>query len=323
MSNTKSQILDLLSANKGQFFSGEELASTLNVSRNAVWKAVTSLRLEGYSIEAIKNKGYALSADTDVISVNGIKDNLKFDLPIEVYKEVTSTNTLIREAATAGASEGLTIIANKQTKGRGRIGRTFHSPADTGIYMSILLRPKCLKPEDAVKITTLAAVAACEAIEEVSGKNAAIKWVNDIFMNGLKVCGILTEGAMSLENGNLDYAILGIGFNAYEPEGGFEDDIKGIAGSIFDKKQADAKNKLIASFLNKFMEGYLTDNLNNYVERYKEKSFVIGLDVNVISPISTRPARAIDIDEQCRLVVEFEDGTIEHLASGEISVRPR
>lgn len=323
MSNTKSQVLELLTENSGKFFSGEEIATELGVSRNAVWKAVNSLKFEGYKIEAVKNKGYSLSSTTDVISVKGIKKYLKSDLDIEVYKEVTSTNTMLKERGSQGAKEGQVIIANMQTAGRGRIGRTFHSPSDTGIYMSILLRPTELIPQDAVKITTLAAVCACEAIENVSGKSASIKWVNDIFMDGLKVCGILTEAAMSLESGNLDYVVLGIGLNAYEPEGGFPEDIKGIAGSIFDKRTLDAKNKLIAMFLDKFIEGYKTNKLNSYVSKYKEKSFVIGLDVNVISPLSTRPAKAIDIDDECRLVVEFEDGSIEHLASGEISIRPR
>lgn len=323
MGNTKSQVLEILSNNKGEFFSGEELASTLGVSRNSVWKAVNGLKFDGYRIDSVKNKGYALAIDTDVISVKGIKKNLNRDLNIEVYKEVTSTNTLLKECAIKGAEEGHIIIANMQTNGRGRIGRTFHSPSDTGIYMSVLLRPNDLIPEDAVKITTLAAVAACEAIEEVSGKEASIKWVNDIFMNGLKVCGILTEAAMSLENGNLDYVILGIGFNAYEPAGGFHDEIKGIAGCVFDEPHEDARNKLIASFLNRFMDGYLKDRLNDYVEKYKAKSFVIGMDVNVISPVSVRPARVLDIDDRCRLVIELEDGSIEHLATGEISIRPR
>ena len=224
MSNTKSQVLELLTENSGKFFSGEEIATELGVSRNAVWKAVNSLKFEGYKIEAVKNKGYALSSTTDVISVKGIKKYLKSDLDIEVYKEVTSTNTMLKERGSQGAKEGQVIIANMQTAGRGRIGRTFHSPSDTGIYMSILLRPTDLIPQDAVKITTLAAVCACEAIENVSGKSAAIKWVNDIFMDGLKVCGILTEAAMSLESGNLDYVVLGIGLNAYEPEGGFPEE---------------------------------------------------------------------------------------------------
>lgn len=321
--STKNDVLKLLSTNSGQFFSGEEIADVLQVSRNAVWKAVNNLRDDGYHIEAVKNRGYALLADTDIISVDGIKSNLKFDLPIEVYKEVTSTNTLLKERASLGEKEGTVIIANMQTAGRGRIGRTFHSPSDTGIYLSLLLRPVSLSPTEAVKITTLTAVAVCDAIEEVSNKQAQIKWVNDIFMNNLKVCGILTEASVSIENGNLDYVIVGIGFNAYEPEGGFPEDIRGIAGSIFDDKCPDARNRLIAAFLNNFMAGYRSNDLNSYVPKYKEKSFVIGLEINVISPTSVRAARAVDIDDDCKLVVEFEDGSIEHLGTGEISIRPR
>lgn len=321
--STKEQVLKLLSDKKGQVLSGEELAVGLGVSRNAIWKAITSLREEGYDIVAAKRSGYMLAPDTDMLTLEGVKAALTVDVDVEVYKEITSTNTVLKDRANEGAADGLVLVAGHQTAGRGRIGRKFHSPSDTGVYLSILLRPTELEPEECIKVTTLAAVAACEAIGKVAGRQASIKWVNDIFIDGRKTCGILTEASMSIENGKLDHVIVGIGFNAYEPKDGFPEEIKDIAGAIFKERTPDAKNHLAAEFINSFMSAYRGGLLDDYVEKYKARSFVIGMDVNVISPLETRPGRAIDIDDKCRLVVEFEDGHIEHVSTGEISVRLR
>ena len=170
---TKESILALFEEQRGVYFSGEEIAARLAVSRAAVWKAVNGLRKEGYEIDAVSNKGYRLAADTDILSTQGIEkyqDPVCRTLNLCVLPEAESTNTLLREKANAGAPEGTVILANTQTKGRGRRGRSFYSPADTGLYLSILLRPDGMTPDQAVKITTMAAVAVCEAVEEISGK---------------------------------------------------------------------------------------------------------------------------------------------------------
>lgn len=321
---TKTELLKLFEKNKGTYFSGEELASRLSVSRTAIWKAVNRLRVEGYDIYAVPNKGYCLSVRTDILSAEGIAKYLEpvcQELQIEVFPTVSSTNLLLRERATAGAPQGCTILANAQTQGRGRIGRSFYSPSDTGIYLSLLLRPKTYTPEQAVKLTTMAAVAGCEAIEKVSGRQAQIKWVNDIFMDGKKVCGILTEASFGLESGHLDYAVLGVGFNAYAPEGGFPEDIENIAGSVFLTPQNDGKNHLAAEFLNRFMTYYTQIQDNSYTQKYRERSFVLGKKIKVLSPQGAVLATALDVDDQCRLVVRYEDGSTQALSSGEISVR--
>ena len=322
---TKEKLLTLLENHRGEYFSGEEIASELSVSRTAVWKAVNALRAAGYEIDAAQNRGYCLDEHTDILSVQGIRqllgsDDSEFDL--ELIPCTGSTNALLRERAAAGAAEGSVILANQQTQGRGRLGREFYSPPDTGVYLSLLLRPRGLEPSKAVKLTTMAAVAACRAIEEVSGKEAEIKWVNDIFLNRKKVCGILTEASYSLENGSLDYVILGIGFNVYPPAGGFPGELADIADSILKIQTDQGKNRLAVSFLRRFLEIYRGTSDGDYATVYRSKSMVIGRPIRVISPAGTRNAYALDVDRDCRLIVRWEDGTVESLSSAEVSIRP-
>ncbi|MDD5899621.1 MAG: biotin--[acetyl-CoA-carboxylase] ligase [Lachnospiraceae bacterium] len=320
---TKEKLLFLFESQKGAFFSGEEIAEKLSVSRTAVWKAVNSLRKEGYDIEAVPNKGYSLSVTTDILSVQGIRKYLSpvcSEVELNVLPEVETTNALLREKANAGATEGYTVIAGAQTKGRGRLGRSFFSPEDTGIYMSLLLRPVGMTPSQAIRLTTMAAVAACEAIEEASGKQAWIKWVNDIYMDGRKVSGILTEASFNMETGSLDYVVLGIGMNVYPPKGGFPKEIEQIAGTIFHERRNDGKNFLAAGFLNCFMNYYVSWEKVDYVEKYRTRCLVTGKEITVVSAGGGKRAVALDVDEECRLVVRYTDGQTEHLSSGEISI---
>ncbi|MBP3305912.1 MAG: biotin--[acetyl-CoA-carboxylase] ligase [Oscillospiraceae bacterium] len=322
--NTKEQLLALLERNKGVYFSGEEIAERLSISRTAVWKSVKALRNAGYQIDAVQNRGYCLSAETDILSVQGIQKYLKpvcGRLEIHVLPALDSTNSAVREKAMAGAPEGYTIIANHQTRGRGRSGRAFYSPPDTGIYMSLLLRPNYSSSRQAVKLTTMAAVATCEAIEAVSEEKAQIKWVNDISVRGKKVCGILTEASFSLEDGSLEFVVLGIGINVSPPSGGFPVEIKDIAGTVFRESQSDGKNRLTAEFLNRFMRYYSDPDMPDYVDNYRSRSMAIGKEIQVISPNGTKKAVALDVDQDCRLIVRYADGETESLYSGEISIR--
>lgn len=321
---TKEKLLALFEENKGVYLSGEEIAEKLSVSRTAVWKAVKTLRSAGYQIDAVQNKGYSLSVKTDILSAQGIQKYLRSvcsDLEITVLSAVDSTNTWIREKAAAGAPEGYTVIANCQTNGKGRIGRRFFSPGETGLYMSILLRPQQYSSQQAVRFTTMAAVAGCEAIEAVSDNTAQIKWVNDIFIEGKKVSGILTEASFGLENGLLDYAVLGIGINVYPPSGGFPDELKNVAGTVFQEAQNDGKNRLASAFLNRFMTYYTAPEETNYAEKYQKRSLVIGKEIQVLLPDGAKKAVALDVDTDCRLIVRYENGETEKLSSGEISVR--
>ncbi len=321
---TKQKLIELFESSKGVYFSGEEIAGQLGISRAAVWKNIKALQNEGYSIDAVTNKGYCLSEKTDILSPQGIAKYLQKEcknMDITVLQMVTSTNALLREKAVQGALEGSVIIANEQTLGRGRRGRSFASPSGTGIYMSLLLRPNEMKAEQAVRITTIAAVAVCEAIEEVSGEPAQIKWVNDIFMNGKKVCGILTEASLDMESGLLDYAILGIGINVYQPQNGFPEELNNIAGTVFDLPQNDAKNHLAAEIISRFMNYYNHMEQIDYAAKYRSKSLAIGKQVNVLSGNDSRKALVLDVDDECRLLVRYEDNTEGLLSSGEISIR--
>lgn len=320
---TKEKMLALLEARCGEYLSGEEIAETLSVSRTSVWKAAKALREAGYAIDAVQNRGYCLDKNTDILSEHGVRRLLAPAceyLNIEVLPVAASTNALMREKANRSGKEGCVIIANEQTAGRGRRGRQFFSPPDTGIYMSILLRPQNFLPEQAMSITTMAALAACETVEAVSGREAGIKWVNDIFIGGKKVSGILTEATFDMESGTVDYIILGIGMNVYRPAEGFPSEIAERAGAIFHKQVNEGKNRLAAEFLNRFMALYAAAPGADYAEKYRRKSLVIGREITVITPTERRSAFALDVDKDCRLLVRYEDGTVERLLSAEVSV---
>lgn len=319
----KERLLEFFEQNRGIYLSGEEIAEKLDCTRGAVWKAVKSLQENGYNISAVTNKGYCLDSSTDILSSAGVKKYLSGNaekLDISVFSTVESTNLTLREYANNGMQEGKVVIAGCQTKGRGRLGRSFFSPSNTGIYMSILLRPD-MTADKAVKITTAAAVAVCLAIEKVSDLKPEIKWVNDVYLNGKKVCGILTEAAFSMENGGLEYAVLGIGVNAYEPENGFGDDIKNIAGAVFTQPQSDMRNRLAAEILNSFIDFYNELGHNTFYNDYRSRMMWLGENINIISGNNKTPAKIIDIDSECRLKVLYNDGTEGFVSSGEISIR--
>lgn len=321
---TKDKLLTLLQSRKGEFVSGEEIAEALALSRTAVWKAANALRDSGYRIEAVRNRGYRLAAGADILCKSDMEAILGADgdgLTLEVLSCVDSTNSLLREKANAGIPEGYVVLAGQQTGGRGRMGRRFYSPPDTGLYLSLLLRPTHLPPAQAVGITTMAAVAACRAIEEVSHGDAQIKWVNDIYLGGKKVCGILTEASIGLESGSLDYAVVGVGFNVCPPEDGFPEELSQIAGAILPRSQEGARNRLAAAFLKHFLAIYRSGG-TGYAEEYRRRSLVIGKPIRVLSPAGQRPAFALDVDSSCRLIVRYDDGTVEALSSSEVSIRP-
>lgn len=320
----KQQVLKILEENRGSSINGVKMAEKLFVSRSAIWKAIKSLQKDGYHISAVTNKGYCLLPQNDILSAESIRPHLKGkaqNFVLDVHPTVTSTNTLAKTLASEGAPEGTIVIAHEQTEGRGRMGRSFYSPTSTGIYLSIILRPK-LSLEDSLLITTGAAVAVARAIEQISGEKAEIKWVNDIFVGGKKVCGILTEASMNFEMGSLDYAIVGIGINVSTKD--FPDSLQTIAGSVFTEKPQDAPitSILAAKVLNNIAEcmDSLTDRM--YIEEYRSRSFLIGKDILVLKGNTSLPAKALDIDHRARLIVEYPDQSRETLTSGEVSIRP-
>ncbi len=256
----------------------------------------------------------------DKLSLNGIKKNLGNDLAdvfkIELLDTVDSTNKLLKERGLNGAPVFSAVISSQQSEGRGRLGRSFISPCG-GIYMSMLVRPggnAC----DALSLTTATAVAVCEALDSLGVKGHGIKWVNDIYIDGKKICGILTEGVVSAENGSLDFAVVGIGINIYMPENGFADEIKDIAASIFDEPEKGIMDKFAAECLKAFYK-YITGEKNAHIGDYIRRNTVVGKSVVITAADGVHDAFVVGIDNDCALLVRYPDGTEERLTSGEIS----
>jgi len=310
----------MLAREKGMPISGEHIAGALNVSRNSVWKAINALKEAGYPI-CSANKGYSLATDTDVLTPSLISDllpeALRTRLLIDFEECVSSTNDMLKLAARKGAAEGSILIARRQTAGKGRLGRTFESPESTGLYMSILLRPT-IPLNESLLITTAAAAAAAETAEALTGEAAQIKWVNDVFVGGKKVCGILTEGAADIESGGLEYAVLGIGMNISAPKGGFDAE---IAGALFSSPLAGRTAKAAAEIITRFFAYYDDISKKPFLEAYRSRSMVTGKDVNVITPRGSYPARVLAVEEDFSLRIRTENGNEELLRSGEVSVR--
>jgi BirA family biotin operon repressor/biotin-[acetyl-CoA-carboxylase] ligase len=342
--STRGNVLKALEENKGRAVSGEELASSLNISRGAVWKAIQELRREGYNIGAVTNKGYCLAPDSDVLSVEGILPHVterSMADCIHVFKTLESTNLTAKKIALDGAPYNTVVIAEEQTKGRGRMGRSFFSPPIGGIYMTFILEPR-FDTARSVLITSAASVAVCKAIETVTGISCRIKWVNDVYMEDKKICGILTEAVTDFESGHIDHIVLGIGINYSTARAAFPEDLSGIAGSLFEKAPKTAgdsanrpsegvsRNRLIAEVIDQMLE--INGNLESrdFIDEYKSRSFVLGKEILVIPTSGLGkernlaegiPASAIDIDGDGGLVVRYRDGAVQTLNSGEISIR--
>ena len=259
----------------------------------------------------------------DVLSDEGINsfldEEIKNKIKIDIRECVGSTNDEVKKLALQGEKEWCVLLSRCQTQGKGRLGRSFFSPDSTGVYMSILLRPHC-KPEEAVLITTAAAVAVCRSLEGL-GVNPQIKWVNDIFVNNKKVCGILTEAGFSSGEHYPDYVVLGVGINMYEPEGDFPEDLKSVAGAVFFEEKEECCNKFVAEFINYFYDFYGNLLSRSHITEYRNKCFVLGKEINVISQGNVTSAKDLDVDENCNLSVEYSNGEKSLLSSGEISVR--
>ena len=260
-----------------------------------------------------------------MISSQKIKEHLSENLSnmdIFVYESVTSTNDLAKEYAKNNPQKEATIIALNQTAGRGRMGRSFFSPDGTGLYMSIVLRPS-YTPEVSSLLTSAAAVATAIAIERICNKRTYIKWINDIFLDRKKVCGILCEAAFSDDTSKIDYVIVGIGINIQDPKDGFPEEIKDIATSIFgkDSHPENTYELLSANIINTLYEYASKLDERIFLTEYKNRLFMLGEEITVISPTETYNAIAIDIDNNAHLIIKTNDNTKKAISAGEISTR--
>ncbi|MBQ8503335.1 MAG: biotin--[Clostridia bacterium] len=248
-----------------------------------------------------------------------LSENAK-NIRIDTVYEIGSTNDEMKKRAASGEDEIAVLIAEHQTAGKGRRGRSFYSPEGTGIYMSILLRPD-YPPEECTLLTTMAASSVARAIEGVTGARAQIKWVNDIFLNEKKVAGILTEVAVAPDRQKLSWAVVGIGINLESPEKGFPEELKEIAGSLLEEKEKGVKNRLIAEIINNFTADYQSFSERKYLRDYRDRLFFLNEEITVIEGDRTYKATAIDIDSMCHLKVRLHDGSEKLLFGGEISIR--
>lgn len=303
-----------------EYVSGQELAQSLNVSRNAVWKAVKSLESDGYIFEAVNNKGYKLQ--NKILSANIIKSGLKtnsYGKDIIVLSEVDSTNNYARILAINGAQDGTVVISDYQTAGKGRMGRTFFSPRGTGLYLSIIVRPD-INILSAQLITSCTAVAVSEAIEKLCKEDVKIKWVNDLFMNDRKICGILTEASISFEEKKLDYAVIGIGINIRTSES-LPDELKPIVTSIEEETGTLIdRNSLCSEILNSLEKHMPNLESREFIGEYRRRLFIFGKLVEITENGAKKTGTAIDIDDNASLIVKLEDGEKITVNSGEARI---
>ena len=322
--STKEQVLALLEAQRGQTISGTAIAQELSLSRNSVWKAIKELEKDGYTITATTNKGYCLSADNDILSAQGMLPYLAHHIDpksIFVHDSLESTNKTAKELALSNTAHGSIVIADHQTLGKGRFGRSFHSPPKSGIYMSIIIDPKELQLSTQTLLTAFTALCICESIEAISDKEPKIKWVNDIFSDGKKICGIATEASVDFESGNTAWLVVGLGVNFIDPEVAFPQDSRNIVGSLFGNNPPTSRNHLAAEIINRMLPAAMPCSEVEMLERYKQRMFLLNENVVVTRGSEQFEALVLDIDKNAQLVIEDETGAVHSLSSGEISIR--
>lgn len=315
----KNKILEELESNKDSYISGQALAKKFGVSRNAVWKAINQIKSDGYKIASVNNKGYRIDSSADILSEERITENMSESskkLKLIVLDTVDSTNNEAKRMISDGFKENALIVSNEQTSGRGRLGRNFYSPKNTGIYMSFIFHTD-LKLSDAVSVTTAAAVAVVRAIERLTDIRPQIKWVNDVYIGEKKLCGILTEAVSDFETGLAQSVVIGIGINISTEE--FPSGISETAASL--NFSGLSRNSLIAAVSDELVE--ICSDLSNksYIEAYREHSLIIGKEIDFYRNNTKYSATAVDIDSDGGLIVKLKNGETEVLNSGEVTVR--
>ncbi len=320
---TEQKLLYILEKQKGASISGQQLAQELNVSRAAIWKAIKQLEKSGHEIKAVKKKGYSLQASSDILSVQGILPHVKKrykQAEIIVLDSVNSTNTYAKQMAEEGAVHASAVIANEQTQGKGRLGRKFSSPKGTGLYMSVILKEN-LNIQNTQSITCAAAVATCRAIKSLSTQqDIQIKWVNDLYKNGKKFCGILCEAQTDMQTGGISNIIVGIGINVKMPKMGFSEDIKDIATAVFDESSVVSRAELAANILNELLE--ICEKLPNkaFMQDYKKLNLVPGKKIVIVQNGYEEEALAQSITNEGHLKVITQSGKMKTLTYGEVKI---
>lgn len=320
----KSKLLKFLKENKGRFISGEEIANELGVSRTSIWKIINQMKKEGYKIESVSRKGYKLILDEDIINeqeLNFQLDGTMYYNKIHYFEEIDSTSTKAKILASEGKENGSLVISEMQVDGRGRLGRNWESPKGSGIWMSLILKPD-LDPTKASKMTQIAAAAILLSMNKLYKLEAKIKWPNDIVVDGKKVCGILTE--MNAELNHINYIVVGIGINVNTEH--FPSELEEKATSIL-KITSEKSNRVtliceILKTFEKLYDSYIdTYNFDDVLSINRNHSATLGKEVVISRRNDTLNGYAYDLNDEGELLVRKENGEIETIYYGEVSVR--
>ena len=324
----KTEILRKL-RNSEEYVSGQSICNELGVSRTAIWKVINQLKEEGYVFDAVQNKGYKISSYPDVITKSEIEsqlDDKNIIKKIQFFEEIDSTNTQAKLYAEQGEESGTLFVAEKQNGGRGRRGHNWISPAGSGIWMTLLLRPD-IEPVNASMLTIVSAMAVTSAIKREANEQGVdiecqIKWPNDVVVNKKKMCGILTE--MSAQMEAVNYVVIGIGINVNTTH--FDDEIKATASSLYVETGKHFKrSRIIVFFVEEFTKYYNIfmekQNLSGLKDDYNKMLANKDNIVKIINKEETFTGTALGINDKGELEVVKEDGSHTMIVSGEVSVR--
>lgn len=320
-----SPLLEILLRHREEPLSGESISRSLGVTRSAVWKEIEALRKQGYEISSATNRGYRLERLPNLLSPQLIA----FYYPdclnrIRYYSQTDSTNTRGQILALEGTPDGTAVIADSQTGGSGRMGRSFHSPSGVGLYYSYVLRPDC-SVEQLSLLTSYAGLAVCHVIRRLTGLDAQIKWPNDIILDRRKVCGILTKLVSDGESSQITHAVIGIGVNLLQDS--FPEELKDKAISLRMAGAGEVSRAQFAAELTRELdtiflrENWLRLRPQTALDELKALSCTVGCPVTVSAYGEERRGRAVGIAPDGGLIVDYDDGTHETVSSGEVSVR--
>ena len=316
----RDDLLAELEKRRGEDVSGQALAERFGVSRSAVWKAVNALRLAGFEISSTPNRGYRLRAEDDRLSAAGVRAALGeacAGLRVRVYETLDSTNQEAKRLLAAGEPCPMLLLTEEQTAGRGRRGRGFYSPAGEGLYMTLALQPRAALSQ-ATLLTAAAAVAVAQSVEALTALACQIKWVNDVYLDGKKLCGILTEASGSFEADTLSSVCAGIGVNVRTRD--FPEELAGRACSLWPR--AVSRNRLAAEIAVRLLNFAADLGAREFLEEYRRRSLVLGKAVAFTRDSGERRALAVGIGENGELIVRYDDGREEALNAGEVRLLP-
>ena len=310
---------------KDGFVSGEEMSRRLGITRAAIWKKMKALREKGYVIEGSTAKGYRL-IKTPEFSVEELKILVKGDFGKEIifHESLDSTNTLAMELSEKGVSHGTAVIADRQLKGKGRLGRTWFSPPHGNIYMSVIVRPE-IEPKDAALLTIMSAISCARAIRNSTGIEVKIKWPNDLMVSEKKIGGILTE--MKSDQDRIVFAVIGIGINVNSSLDAFPSDVRAVAASVMEELRAKgysqeiSRTLIIAAILNELERWFkvlIKGGRIQLINEWKKLSSTLGRKVKVVSGKDTFSGIAEDIDDEGMLILRLPSGGLKKISAGDV-----